>query len=72
MKHTIIIAVMFVIGLLYLNYNEANAWPRYLVYAAPKVHVVKPHGPNYIWVEGHWKVNKYGKTVWVPGHWKKS
>ena len=39
---------------------------------APKVVVVhKKHRPNYIWVEGHWKVNRYGKYVWVEGHWVK-
>jgi len=66
----IIIVIMFVIGFLCLNINESISWPRYRVYTTPKVYVVKP-GPNYVWVDGHWKVNKYGKTVWVPGHWKK-
>lgn len=28
-------------------------------------------GPNYVWIAGHYKHNKYGKLVWVPGHWKK-
>ncbi len=51
----------------------------------PKVLVVKTAkpGPNYKWIDGHWKVhnNKYVWTkahwvkarkhhVWIPGHWK--
>jgi len=70
MKKSIIIAILFVIGFLCLNFNETNSWPRYRVYTAPRVKVVKP-GPNYIWVEGYYKINKFGIKVGVPGHWKK-
>ena len=52
-------------------FAQANAGPRIIVYAGvPIVKTVKP-GPKYIWVAGHYKINKYGKRVWVPGHWKK-
>jgi len=72
MKYTksIIIGLIIVLGLLCLNINEANAWPRNRFYTGPVVTVSKP-GHNYIWIEGHWKINKFGKTVWVPGRWKR-
>ena len=53
--------------------SEASAWPRFKVYAGvPTVGAlkVKP-GPNYVWVEGHYKVNRHGQWIWVPGHWKR-
>jgi len=67
-KSIIITLVMF-IGLLSFNIGETNAGPRVRIYVGTtKIH--KP-GPNYIWVEGHNKLNKFGKWVWVPGHWKR-
>ena len=43
----------------------------------PRIHtyvyytgIIKPR-PGYFWVEGHYKVNRFGKMVWVPGHWKR-
>ena len=51
--------------------TEANAWPWVKVYAGvPVEKTVKP-GSKYVWVAGHWKINKFGKKVWVPGHWKR-
>jgi hypothetical protein len=44
---------------------------KYRVYASPKIVYVSKPGPKHIWVEGHWKINKWGKRVWVPSHWKK-
>jgi len=67
---SIIISAMLIIGFLGLSVNESNAWPRYRFYKAPVVNISKP-GPKHIWVEGHWKINKFGKKVWVPGHWKR-
>ena len=32
---------------------------------------VRP-GPNYHWVEGHWRLNGYGQRVWVAGHWQRN
>jgi hypothetical protein len=46
--------------------TEANAVPRVKICTV----VVKP-APKYVWVSGHYKINKYGKRVWVPGHWKR-
>jgi hypothetical protein len=53
--------------------TEASAWPRVRVYAGvPTIGVVKVKpGPNYVWVEGHYKINKHGRLVWIPGHWKR-
>lgn len=66
---SIIIALIAVMGFITLNSSETNAAPRLGIYiGAANIH--KP-GPNYIWVEGHYKHNKFGKLVWVPGHWKK-
>ena len=72
MKFTksIIFTLFLVLGVISFSTTEANAWPRYRLYTTPLVTVSKP-GPNHIWVEGHWKVNKHSKKVWVPGHWKK-
>jgi len=67
---SIIISVMLIIGFLGLSVKDSNAWPRYRVYKTPVVKISKP-GPNYVWVECHWKFNKFGKKVWVRGHWKK-
>jgi hypothetical protein len=51
--------------------TQANAGPRIKVYVGvPVVKTVKP-GPKYVWVAGHYKINKFGKKVWVPAHWKK-
>lgn len=22
-----------------------------------------------VWVNGHWKINRFGRRVWVKGHW---
>ena len=35
------------------------------------ISVNKKPGPNYIWIAGHYKHNKFGKLIWVPGHWKR-
>jgi len=72
MKFTksIIIAIVLILGILSLSTGEANSWSRYRIYTAPVVMVSKP-SPNHIWVEGHWKVNRYGKKVWVLAHWKR-
>ena len=32
--------------------------------------IIKPR-PGYFWVDGHYKVNRYGKMVWVPAHLKR-
>jgi len=40
----------------------------------PKVVVVKPKapGPNFVWINGHWKWSKrVVKYVWAKGHWSK-
>lgn len=41
--------------------------------AAPVRVVHRPArpGPNYHWVEGHWRVQRPGHRVWVPGHWQR-
>lgn len=72
MKFTksIIYAILIVFGILAFSTGESNAWPRHRLYKDHIVTVSKP-GPYYIWIEGHWKINKHGKKVWVPGHWKK-
>ena len=69
---TSIIALFFLIIL--VAGSTADAGPRVRVYiGAPKIGaaLVKP-GPNYVWVEGHYKLNVFGKWVWVPGHWKRT
>ena len=66
---TLIITLMFAAGIS----TDVNAWPKVRVYVGtPRIGltVVKP-GPNYVWVEGHYKLNIYGKWLWVPGHWEK-
>jgi hypothetical protein len=62
---SIIIPLIAVMGFITLNSGETNAAPRVGIYAPHK------SGPNYIWVGGHYKNNKFGKLVWIPGHWKK-
>ena len=32
--------------------------------------IIKPR-PGFFWVEGHYKINRYGRMVWVPGHWNR-
>jgi hypothetical protein len=50
---------------------QTIAGPKIKVYVGvPVVKTVKP-GPKYVWVAGHYKINKYGKKVWVQGHWKR-
>jgi hypothetical protein len=29
-------------------------------------------GPNYHWVEGHWRRDAYGHRDWVAGHWQRN
>ncbi|MCI0449516.1 MAG: hypothetical protein L0Y79_06995 [Chlorobi bacterium] len=66
---SVLLAFIMIMGLIGINTSETNAGPRVRIYVGtPKIH--KP-GPNYVWVEGHYKINKYGKLVWVPGHWKR-
>jgi hypothetical protein len=67
---SVIAALILVMGFLFISTGETNSWPRFRVYTSP-VKVVNKPGPNYVWVGGHYKFNKYGKAVWVPGHWKK-
>ena len=65
----IFIAALF--GLLLIGgiTTETQAGPRFGFYVGT-IKVNKP-GPNYVWVEGHYKRNAFGKLVWVPGHWKR-
>lgn len=49
--------------------TETQAWPKVPMHAGV-VKINKP-GPQYVWVNGHYKRNAFGKLVWVPGHWKK-
>lgn len=63
---SILIALILLIGFFAVNTAEANAGPKLRYYTTS---VKMKHG--YIWVEGHYKINKYGKRVWIPGHWKK-
>ena len=69
----LILAVLMAILLLGSLSTDAAAWPRVRVYAGiPTVAVVKVKpGPNFVWVEGHYKINKHGRMVRVPGHWKR-
>jgi len=68
-KITITAFLIFII--LGFTSQEAKSWPRVRFYAGiPNTVVVKP-GPKYVWVEGHYKVNKWGKFVWIPGQWKR-
>jgi hypothetical protein len=69
----LLIIPLFAILLLGISYSEASAGPRIGFYIGTPYHlkVVSKPGPRYVWVEGHYKVNKWGKIVWVPGHWKK-
>ncbi len=70
-KIAAIILLSFI--LTFANSSTVFAGPRIKVtFGKPNTHIVysKP-GPNYVWVEGHYKLNKFGKLVWVPGHWKK-
>jgi hypothetical protein len=29
-----------------------------------------PYRPQRVWVEGHWRYNRYGQARWVAAHWK--
>lgn len=42
-----------------------------VVVSTPGV-VIRPArpGPNYVWVEGHWRQGPRGNRVWVGGHWQ--
>lgn len=64
-----IIALVIAFGFLFTGIQETNATQLVNVNFASKI--VKKHGHKYIWVQGHWKRNAFGKLVWVPGHWKK-
>lgn len=66
---SIIMALIVFMGFITLNTSETNATPRLGIYIG-SANIHKP-GPNYVWVAGHFKYNKFGKKVWVPGHWKK-
>lgn len=71
-KRTLLTLTLIII-FLFANSSNVFAWPRVtFAFGKPNSHIVyaKP-GPNYVWVEGHYKLNKFGKLVWVPGHWKK-
>lgn len=26
--------------------------------------------PHRVWIEGHWRYNRYGQARWVPPHWR--
>ena len=27
--------------------------------------------PEFVWIKGHYKVDRFGFVVWVPGHWRR-
>ena len=69
---TIIIAGLLILMMILGYATESNAYPKVRIYAAPRLgfYVSKP-GPDYIWIDGHYKYNRYGVLVWVPGQWKR-
>jgi hypothetical protein len=41
------------------------------VVVVPRAVVVRPAspGPNYVWIEPHWRSDAYGRRMYVAGHW---
>lgn len=41
-------------------------------YYAPAPVLVRPPypGPGFVWVDGYWTTNRFGRT-WVPGRWSR-
>jgi len=64
-----ILAVIIIAVSIFAVSDIALAGPRFrVVVGAPLI--VKP-GPNFVWVEGHYKLNRFGILEWVPAHWKR-
>ena len=61
---TLIAAVVIFFGYNVNSYSSETA-------AVMNTSEIRKPGPKYIWVAGHFKINKHGKSVWVPGHWKR-
>jgi len=36
---------------------------------APIYRITSP-GPDYVWIEGAYRYDDFGRIVWVPGHWR--
>jgi hypothetical protein len=72
MKFTksIFFSILLLFCIIAFSPEKTNSLPNYRLHTTPSVTLSKP-GPKYVWVKGHWIINKHGKKVWVPGHWKK-
>jgi len=71
---TSILAVwLFTILMLTAGTNSTYAEPRFGFYmgiGTNRVFNAERRNFDRVWVEGHYKYNKYGRLVWVPAHWK--
>ncbi len=64
-----ILAVIIIAVSIFAVTGSAQAGPRFrIVVGAP---VVVAPGPNFVWVEGHYKFNRFGILEWIPAHWKR-
>ncbi|MEZ4241516.1 MAG: hypothetical protein R3F59_36270 [Myxococcota bacterium] len=45
--------------------------PAPVVVAPAPVVLVRPArpGPNYVWVDPHWRADRFGRRTFVAGHW---
>ena len=41
-----------------------------IVAPAPIYFTLTSPGPDYVWVEGGYRYDDFGRLVWVPGHWR--
>jgi hypothetical protein len=44
--------------------------PRPAIVAPEAVFTLRLPGPDYVWVEGGYRYDEYGRLVWVPAHWR--
>lgn len=68
----IILVITFCITAGFIGTSNAEAWPRHRHFHRRLVVRTYVHPTStLVWVEGHWKFNKFGQRIWKKGHWKK-